>query len=180
MAVYPDDGDSVETLLRNADSAMYQSKAIGGRSFRFYAPAMNERQHRLLALESELHRALERQEFVLHYQPQASLRNGKVCGVEALLRWNHSKRGLVAPNDFIPLLEETGLIDDVGLWVLRQACQDMHILAAEHGYAPRVAVNLSARQFSSQRLAEQVAEVLRDTGLPAERLELETLSDAMT
>lgn len=173
VAVYPDDGDSVETLLRNADSAMYQSKAIGGRSFRFYAPAMNERQHRLLALESELHRALERKEFVLHYQPQASLRSGKVCGVEALLRWNHSKRGLVAPNDFIPLLEETGLIDDVGLWVLRQACQDMRILAAEHGHAPRVAVNLSARQFSSQRLAEQVAGVLRDTGLPAEQLELE-------
>ncbi len=173
IAVYPDDGDDVETLLRNADSAMYQSKALGGRSFRFYAPAMNERQQRLLALESELHRALERNEFVLHYQPQADLECGKVTGVEALIRWHHPRHGLVAPNDFIPLLEETGLIDDVGLWVLRQACQDMLRLAAELGQAPRVSVNLSARQFSSQRLAEQVAAVLRDTGLPAEQLELE-------
>ncbi|OWL83987.1 PAS domain S-box-containing protein/diguanylate cyclase (GGDEF) domain-containing protein [Halopseudomonas aestusnigri] len=173
VAVYPDDGDSAETLLRNADSAMYQSKAIGGHSFRFYAPAMNERQQRLLALESELHRALERREFVLHYQPQANLATGEISGVEALLRWNHSKRGLVAPNDFIPLLEETGLIDEVGLWVLRQACQDMLQLKAEYGHAPRVSVNLSARQFSSGCLAEKVAAVLRDTRLPAEQLELE-------
>ncbi|MEL0169414.1 MAG: EAL domain-containing protein [Pseudomonadaceae bacterium] len=173
IAVYPSDGDTVETLLRNADSAMYQSKAIGGRAFHFYAPAMNARQQRLLTLESELHHALERNEFVLHYQPQADLQSGKVTGVEALIRWNHPKHGLVAPNDFIPLLEETGLINEVGLWVLRQACADMLHLQATHGQSPRVSVNLSARQFLSRRLAEQVAQVLQDSGLPAQQLELE-------
>ncbi|WP_341708746.1 EAL domain-containing protein [Halopseudomonas sp.] len=173
VAVYPDDGDSVETLLRNADSAMYQSKANGGRSFHFYAPAMNARQQRLLALESELHWALEREEFLIHYQPQAELESGKVTGVEALIRWNHPEQGLVAPNDFIPLLEETGLIVEVGLWVLRQACQDMLELSRLQGWTPRVSVNLSARQFASGLLAEHVQQVLQETGLAPQQLELE-------
>lgn len=173
VAIYPDDGDSVETLLRNADSAMYKSKADGGRVFRFYAPAMNARQQRLLALESELHWALERGEFVLHYQPQAALSSGEICGVEALLRWNHPQQGLIAPNDFLPLLEETGLIVEAGLWVLRQACHDMRVLENQTGSQIRVSVNLSARQFASGDLAAQVERVLNDSGLAPERLELE-------
>ncbi|MAG65245.1 EAL domain-containing protein [Pseudomonas sp.] len=173
IAVYPDDGGDADTLLRNADSAMYQSKADGGRAFRFYAPAMNERQQRLLAMESELHRALARNEFVVYYQPQAELASGQVTGAEALIRWRHPQRGLVPPDEFIPLLEETGLINEVGLWVLRRACLDMTTYTQTHGLCPRVSVNLSARQFASGELVQQVAQVLEETGFPPDRLELE-------
>ena len=173
IAVYPDDGADAETLLRNADSAMYQSKGDGGRAFRFYAPAMNERQQRLLAMESELHRALERDEFVVYYQPQADLATGQVTGAEALIRWRHPQRGLVPPDEFVPLLEETGLINEVGLWVLRRACLDMKTYAQAHGVLPRVSVNLSARQFASGELVQQVSQVLEETGFAPERLELE-------
>ena len=171
--MYPDDGADAETLLRNADSAMYQSKGDGGRAFRFYAPAMNKRQQRLLAMESELHRALERDEFVVYYQPQADLATGQVTGAEALIRWRHPQRGLVPPDEFVPLLEETGLINEVGLWVLRRACLDMKTYAQAHGVCPRVSVNLSARQFASGELVQQASQVLEETGFAPERLELE-------
>ena len=173
VSIYPDDGSSVEALLRNADSAMYQAKAAGGRSFQFYAPEMNERQQELLVLESELHWALERNQFVLHYQPQADTRTGKVIGTEALLRWNHPTRGLVQPDNFIPLLEETGLIVKVGLWVLRQACLDTMAMQVIGQHPVRVSVNLSARQFAEGDLASKVADVLKEIGFPPEQLELE-------
>ncbi|WP_097461388.1 EAL domain-containing protein [Mangrovitalea sediminis] len=173
IAFCPDDGTSVEALLQNADSAMYQAKSKGGREYRFYAPAMNERRHELLSLESELHWALARQEFVLHYQPQIDLCTGTVVGMEALLRWQHPQRGLVSPADFVPLLEETGLIVPVGLWVLRQACIDFRALWKTIDSRPRVSVNLSARQFSGGTLLEQVRMILAEEDFPAEALELE-------
>jgi len=173
VSIWPDDGETVEALLRNADSAMNQAKAAGGRAFRFYAPAMNERQQDLLALESDLHWALERNEFVIYYQPQADMRSGKVVGMEALLRWKHPERGLIQPDDFIPLLEETGLIVKVGLWVLKQACLDAMAQQADTQQALRMSVNLSARQFAAGDLAEKVAEVLADTGFAPNQLELE-------
>ncbi|MEH6492360.1 EAL domain-containing protein [Halopseudomonas sp.] len=173
VSIWPDDGETVEALLRNADSAMNQAKAAGGRAFRFYAPAMNERQQDLLALESDLHWALERNEFVIYYQPQADMRSGKVVGMEALLRWKHPERGLIQPDDFIPLLEETGLIVKVGLWVLKQACLDAMAQQADTQQALRMSVNLSARQFAAGDLAAKVAEVLADTGFAPNQLELE-------
>ncbi len=173
VSIWPDDGQTVEALLRNADSAMNQAKAAGGRAFRFYAPAMNERQQDLLALESDLHWALERNEFVLYYQPQADMLSGKVVGMEALLRWKHPERGLIQPDDFIPLLEETGLIVKVGLWVLKQACLDAMAQQAMTQQPLRMSVNLSARQFAAGDLAAQVADVLAEIGFPPNQLELE-------
>ncbi|SDR81071.1 PAS domain S-box-containing protein/diguanylate cyclase (GGDEF) domain-containing protein [Halopseudomonas sabulinigri] len=173
VSIWPDDGQTVEALLRNADSAMNQAKAAGGRAFRFYAPAMNERQQDLLALESDLHWALERNEFVIYYQPQADMLSGKVVGMEALLRWQHPERGLIQPDDFIPLLEETGLIVKVGMWVLKQACLDAMAQQALTQLPLRMSVNLSARQFSAGDLAAQVAEVLAEIGFAPNQLELE-------
>jgi len=122
IALYPHDGNKVEDLLRNADTAMYQAKSSGSSQYRFYAPGMNSRGHESLELEADLHHAVDHDEFVLHYQPQIDLRNGQIAGAEALIRWQHPVRGLVSPLDFIPLLENTGLIAAIGEWVLRQAC----------------------------------------------------------
>ena len=173
VSIWPDDGNTIEALLRNADSAMNQAKAEGGRAFRFYAPEMNARQQDLLALESDLHWALERNEFVIHYQPQADMHSGKVVGMEALLRWQHPERGLIQPDDFIPLLEETGLIVKAGMWVLRQACLDTLAIQPFANQPMRISINLSARQFSAGDLPTQIAEVLDEIGFPADQLELE-------
>lgn len=173
VAVYPGDVGEPERLIRNAHTAMHRIKELGGGGYAFYAAEMDARAHERLALENDLCRALDRGEFVLFYQPQVDLVTGRVVGHEALLRWQHRERGLVSPADFIPLLEDNGLIVPVGAWVLRTACEfNLGLRAA--GLPPmRVAVNLSARQFRQGRLAETVERILHETGHDPSALELE-------
>jgi diguanylate cyclase (GGDEF)-like protein/PAS domain S-box-containing protein len=180
ISVFPFDGNDAQTLLKNADAAMYRAKANGRNQYQFYAPEMNARGQELLALETDLRHALDRNEFRLYYQPQLDLRSGRIAGLEALLRWEHPGHGLVSPGDFIPLLEETGLIVPVGEWVLRQACRQYRTWR-EAGLAPlRISVNVSARQFSEQSLLDRVQQAIRDEGIPPDHLELEiTESTAM-
>ncbi|MCE5180948.1 MAG: EAL domain-containing protein [Betaproteobacteria bacterium] len=179
IALYPVDADNRDDLIKNADAAMGYAKAQGGNSYRFFNSDMNVIVTRRLSMENHLRRALERKEFVLHYQPQVSLHNDRIIGMEALLRWQHPERGLVAPGEIIPLLEETGMIVQVGEWVLRTACAQSSRWVTE-GLPPlRVAVNLSARQFRQSDLPAMVTQVLQDTGLPPNQLELEITESIM-
>ena len=167
IAVFPYDGRDAPTLMRNAEAAMHQAKEAGRGQYRFYAPDMNARGHELLALETELRRALERDQFVLHYQPQVDLRTRRIHAAEAVIRWHHPQRGMVSPAHFVPMLEETGLIVPVGDWVLRQACAD----AARLGL--RVSVNVSAPQFEDPNLVDRIGEILGGAGCTPNWLELE-------
>jgi len=163
-----------EDILRDADTALYRAKAQGrGRCVEFDA-SMHDRAVELLELETALRRALERNEFHLHYQPVVSLVSGQITGAEALLRWKHPERGLVPPMEFVPLAEETGLIVDIGAWVLREACRQMKEWQQRLGQpALEIGVNLSSRQFQGPGLVAEVAEVLRATGLSPRSLRLE-------
>lgn len=178
ITVYPTDGDDPETLLRNADIAMYRAKEEGGNSYQFYTPAMKSRITERLALENGLRKGLERGEFVVYYQPQVNIRTGKIVGAEALVRWQQPERGLILPMEFIPVAEESGLIVPLGEWVLRAACAQNKAWQ-KAGLPPiRVAVNLSARQFQRHDLTETVAHVLEETGLEPRYLELEITESA--
>jgi diguanylate cyclase (GGDEF)-like protein/PAS domain S-box-containing protein len=173
VAVYPDDGSEPEKLIEHADIAMHRAKELGRKNYQFYTPSMNESALERLRMERDLRHALEHDEFALHYQPQVDLRTGCMVGMEALLRWRHPERGLVPPNEFIGLAEETGLIVPIGAWVLRTACmQNMAWQGAGLGEL-RIAVNLSARQFSQKNLTSMIASVLQETGLPPHCLDLE-------
>jgi diguanylate cyclase (GGDEF)-like protein/PAS domain S-box-containing protein len=180
ISLYPDDGVNAETLVKNADAAMYRAKEQGRDNYRLYAPAMNATALERLALESSLRKALSQGELVVYYQPLVDLRIGRVHGVEALLRWRHPERGLMAPSDFIPLAELTGQILAMGPWVLRTACAQVKYWH-ERGHGDlSVAVNISARQFQQPDLVAQVKRALRDTGLDPRYLDLEiTESNAM-
>ena len=170
---YPNDGDDADALLANADAAMYRAKELGRDNFQFYGPEMNVKVHDRFLLQEELRNAVARDEFILHYQPQVDLRANRIFAVEALLRWRHPARGLISPLSFIPVAEETGLIVEIGNWVLREACRQNKAWQ-DAGLPPlTVSVNVSARQFQDRRLVESVAEALRDTGLDPSRLELE-------
>jgi diguanylate cyclase (GGDEF)-like protein/PAS domain S-box-containing protein len=173
ISVYPRDGDNATTLLANADAAMYRVKEMGCGNFQFYQPSMNTRALERLKLEAGLRRALERNEFVLHYQPQIDIPSGAIVGVEALLRWQPPGRAMVHPGDFIPIAEETGLIVPIGEWVLRTACAQQVAWTNAGLRDVRMAVNLSARQFKQQDLHRMVANVLIDTRCRADNLELE-------
>lgn len=173
IAIYPHDAKDVEGLLRNADVAMYRAKDMGRNAYQFYAAEMTAHAQERLNLESALRRALERGDFVLHYQPIVDSASGLVVGAEALMRWRHAERGVIDPAQFIPLAEETGLIVPMGEWVLRTACAQCVEWEREGLGTLRIAVNISPRQFQRPDLADTVASVLRDTGLPPERLELE-------
>jgi diguanylate cyclase (GGDEF)-like protein/PAS domain S-box-containing protein len=172
ISTYPADSEDMQGLMKNADIAMYRAKEQGKNNYQFYSAQMNVHTLERLAMESDLRRALERDEFVLHYQPKIDLANSAIGGMEALLRWRHPVRGLVQPAHFIPLAEETGLIVPIGQWVLRTACAQTKAWQAR-GLQLRVAVNLSARQFSQESLLADVAGVLAETGLAAPMLELE-------
>jgi EAL domain-containing protein (putative c-di-GMP-specific phosphodiesterase class I) len=161
-----------EMLLQRADVAMYSAKSLGKDTFQLYIPEMDAVAYERMALENSLRRALERDEFLLHFQPQVSMNEHRIIGVEALLRWQHPELGLVAPVEFISLLEETGLILPVGDWVLMEACRQGQ-LWVNAGNPVRVAVNLSVRQFMQSDLAGKVERALMESGLPAELLELE-------
>ena len=173
ITLFPSDSLDQDTLIQNADTAMYRAKELGRNTFRFYTPEMNARALEKLSLESSLRRALERREFLLYYQPKASLSTGEVVGVEALLRWRHPELGLVSPVEFMPMLEETGLIIATGEWVLRTACAQIRTWQ-EAGIEPiPVAVNLSARQFLVKDLGAMISRILEEEGIRHDLLELE-------
>ncbi len=178
ISVFPDDGRDAETLIRNADAAMYHAKEMGRANYQFFTEQMNLAASRRLALESDLRRALGRDQLRVHYQPIVAVESGQVVAHEALVRWQNPHRGLVGPAEFIQAAEETGLILKIGEWVLREACRWATFIGAERGL--QVSVNLSPRQFNDPKLVQLVARVLRDSGLPARLLELEiTESTAM-
>jgi diguanylate cyclase (GGDEF)-like protein/PAS domain S-box-containing protein len=173
IANYPEDGIDADSLLANADAAMYRAKQVGRDNFQFYTPDLNTEVHGKLLLQEELRNAVARSEFVLHYQPQVDLRSGRVFAVEALVRWNHPNQGLIAPMKFIPLAEESSLIVPIGDWVLREACRQNRAWQ-DAGLPPiTVSVNVSARQFRESDLVRRVASALQDYGLDAQYLELE-------
>lgn len=173
ISLYPNDGDSPDVLLARAEAAMSRAKENGGNSYCYYESDMNTQTMERLRLETRLRRALERDEFLLHYQPKADLATGRLTGFEALLRWSPTGSTPVSPAVFIPLLEETRLIMPVGEWALRAACLQNRAWQ-EAGYPPfRMAVNLSARQFRERNLLETVQRVLTETGLAPEWLEIE-------
>ena len=173
VSLYPLDGTDVETLLRNADAAMYEAKERGRAGFRFYAAPMNAAASHRLSMENDLRRALGRGEFTLQYQPRVDAKTGRSVSVEALVRWNHPDGRLVGPSHFIPLSEETGLIDGIGNWVLREACRQAQVWRSGEHPAFRVSVNFSPRQFHSTDVYRAVLDALEDTGLDPEGLELE-------
>ena len=172
IALYPQDGDDVTSLMRDADTAMYRAKNAGRNTFRFFDLNMDGEATERLALEAGLRRALDNGEFQLFYQPKVNLETGKVSGAEALIRWNSPERGLVPPDSFIPLAEESGLISRIGDWVLEEACRQL-LEWRKEGLAIRVAVNVSARQFFESDFAAKVAAMLACHGLPAAALEVE-------
>jgi len=172
ITVYPFDDVDIDNLIRNADAAMYRAKALGRNNFQFYTDDLNADAEERLWLETELRQALEREQFELVYQPKLNLRTNLITGVEALLRWRSPQKGLVSPADFIPLLEETGLIVPVGAWVLRTACRQAAAWARA-GLHLSMAVNLSARQFHDGGLTQTIHSALDEAGLPAGQLELE-------
>jgi EAL domain-containing protein (putative c-di-GMP-specific phosphodiesterase class I) len=173
VAVFPDDGDDPESLLKNADVAMYHAKEQGRNNYQFYSRSLGARTVARLTLERDLRKALVRGEFELQYQPQLALGSRAVVGLEALVRWHHPRLGLVSPATFISLAEETRLIVPVGIWVLRQACGQASAWS-QAGLGPlRIAVNLSVVQVLQNNFVGQLAAVLAETGLAPERLELE-------
>ncbi len=178
IGIYPSDGTEADTLLRNADTAMYRAKEQGRNSYQFYLPQMNDQAVERLQLQTQLRGALERGEFVLHYQPKANLASGAISGFEALLRWQHPVRGLVPPLQFISILEETGLIIPVGEWVVRTVCEQLARWQTDGAQPRPVAVNLSARQFQQRDLDAVIANILRDTGIDPGLLEFE-LTESM-
>jgi diguanylate cyclase (GGDEF)-like protein len=173
VSVYPDDGLDAGTLMRNADTAMYQAKEDGRRSYRFFRPTMNARAAERQSLEASLRHALERQEFALYYQAKISLTTGEITGAEALLRWTHPDRGVINPSQFISIAEDSGLIVPIGRWVLRQACIQAKAWA-DAGLPPvSMSVNVSALEFRDSRFLDGVFDVLAESGMDPRTLELE-------
>ncbi|NRF67619.1 EAL domain-containing protein [Aquincola sp. S2] len=173
IALFPSDGETPETLLRNADSAMYHAKDAGRDNHQFFAAQMNVTAQQRLELENDLHHALQRAELFLHYQPRIDLARGRMVGVEALLRWLHPRRGVIHPGGFIALAEETGLIVRLGEWVLREVCRQILEWQRQGLPAFPVAVNLSPRQFGQRHIAERIGEILLETGVSSSLIELE-------
>jgi EAL domain-containing protein (putative c-di-GMP-specific phosphodiesterase class I) len=173
ISFYPVDGSDVDTLLKNADTAMYRAKDQGRDEYVFYSSEMNARMAEHLAMENDLRTALDRGAFAVHYQPQYDVATGKLIGVESLLRWRQANGELVPPDTFIPLLEDTGLINRIGAWVLDRACGQLAQWRARGLRDVRISVNVSGHQLRDPALPEQVAEVLARHRLPADLLELE-------
>ncbi|SDP39093.1 diguanylate cyclase (GGDEF) domain-containing protein [Rhodoferax sp. OV413] len=173
LATYPADGADVEALLMNADAAMYRAKELGRNNYQFYATEMNHKAQNKLAMFEGLRNAMAQGAFQLVYQPKVALRTGQIIGVEALIRWQHPEQGVISPDQFIPLAEESGLIVPIGEWVLRTACMQNKAWQDAGMGAIGISVNVSARQFREKDLLKRVAQALEDSGLQAEYLELE-------
>ena len=179
IAAFPSDSREPGVLAERADIAMFRAKEMGGNNYQFYTAAMNERLGERLRIDSALRTALERREFELHFQPQVDSDSGRIFGMEALIRWRHPDMGMVAPNRFIPLAEETGLILPIGQWVLRTACRQLRDWQRAGRATLRMAVNVSARQLAEPDFVHSVTEVLADTGLSPACLELELTESAV-
>ncbi len=179
ISMAPQDGTTAESLFKNADMAMYRAKKAGRNGYRFFEAEMSAAAKARSALENSLPCALERKEFALHYQPRIELKTMRVTGMEALIRWNHPDLGQVPPLQFIPIAEESGIIEHIGAWVLEEACKQTKRLIDKLGYPLRIAVNLSARQLKAQNLAKQVHAILHRTELPPHLLELELTETAL-
>jgi diguanylate cyclase (GGDEF)-like protein/PAS domain S-box-containing protein len=173
ISLYPDDGADPTVLLKNADSAMYEAKKAGRNNYQVYTQALNEALAERVMLEYKLRQALENEEFILHYQPKVDFSTGLICGAEALIRWQPQGEAIIEPMRFIEIAEETGLIEKIGEWVLLNACKKAKLLKDKTGTSIPIAVNVSARQFKQARLPHIVKNILAETGLPAECLELE-------
>ncbi len=173
VSVYPGDGLDAATLIKNADTAMYQAKENGRQTYQFFRPEMNVRAVERQFLESGLRRALEQQEFTLHYQPMIHLETGAITGAEALLRWHHPTRGMISPAEFIPVAESCGLILPIGAWVLREACTQARQWLDAGLPLVTMAVNVSAMQFRNEHFVDDLFSVLQETGLDPKHLELE-------
>lgn len=171
--IYPDDGDSATELIRNADTAMYRAKELGRNSYQRYAPNLTARVVERFALERDLRGAAERDEFSLHYQPQVALADGRLVGAEALLRWRHPRNGFISPGIFIPLAEEVGYIEDIGLWVLRAACAQIQAWQQAGWTPPTVAVNVSGRQIMRGDFPEKLGHLLAEFPVRPQQLEIE-------
>ena len=178
IAIYPLDDTNQEGLIKNADSAMYRSKEMGRNTYQFYTKDINATVNDRFQLEKSLRHAIERNEFILHYQPKVAIASGEIIGAEALLRWQHPDKGLVLPDEFIPMLEETGLILPVGEWVLQTACTQSQIWRKQGRKPLQMAVNLSPRQFAQENLAERFAFIIQQSGMDPKLLELE-LTESM-
>ncbi len=173
ICIYPDDGSDATSLIKGADMAMYRTKENGGNDYTFFEQNMNTQAVKKLSTETDLQLALQRQEFVLYYQPKINLQSGEIVGVEALIRWRHPQHGLILPGQFIQIAEDCGLIVPIGAWVLREACKQAKAWQ-DSGFPPLpVAVNISAAQFRRKDFLESLAGILKDTGLAARYLELE-------
>jgi EAL domain-containing protein (putative c-di-GMP-specific phosphodiesterase class I) len=177
IAIFPEDGGDAETLLKNADRAMYRAKDHGRDNFQYARPAEGEGEPRL-SLARRLHHALDRDELVVHYQSMVDIASGRVVGAEALVRWNHPEYGLLQPEEFISIAEETKIIVPLGAWVLRTACTQMKAWHDAGHVLLRVAVNLSPRQFQDRDLAATIEQILEETGFPAQYLDLEITESA--
>jgi diguanylate cyclase (GGDEF)-like protein/PAS domain S-box-containing protein len=173
ICLYPEDGEDHMSLLKNADTALNEAKNSGRNHYKFYTSQLNASALKRLSMETAMRHALEREEFQVYYQPQVSLRTGRITGMEALLRWQHPTTGMIMPDQFIPLAEETGMIVPIGKWVLRTACLQ-NIAWQNLGFPPlRIGVNLSGRQFQEPELVEMVLDVCHQTGMDPRLLELE-------
>jgi diguanylate cyclase (GGDEF)-like protein len=179
ISMYPQDGESSDALLQNADTALYRAKGTGGNCFRFYTPDMSAASRTRMVRHAALRHALERNEFVVYYQPRVDLKTLRLTGVEALLRWTHPKLGAVSPTDFIPLAEESGMIDDITDWVLQRATEQVQAWTDRYGHPLTVSVNLSARQLRNKKILSSVVHALCRSGLHARQLELELTESAL-
>jgi diguanylate cyclase (GGDEF)-like protein len=179
ISIYPDDANEAVLLMKNADAAMYHAKAAGRNTFRLFAAEMNERASRFFEMEQRLHQAIKTGQLVLHYQPLVDWKRGAICGMEALVRWNDPARGMIMPDEFIPVAEETGLIVPLGEWVLAEALRQNRIWQQAGRPLAPISVNLSPRQFRQQGLVDNVRRMLLDTGQPASFLELEITESSL-
>jgi EAL domain-containing protein (putative c-di-GMP-specific phosphodiesterase class I) len=173
VSLYPDDGQDYLLLLKNADIAMYHAKKSGGSNFEFFTPRLNEKAHERFSVEVELRRALERDEFVLHYQPKVDLATGRFSGMECLIRWQHPERGLILPAEFIGIAEEAGLLTPITKWAIRSVCRQLKQWRQQGVGNVPVAVNISPSFFQHRDFEDTVETALAETGTPPEALELE-------
>ncbi|MGH8548904.1 MAG: putative bifunctional diguanylate cyclase/phosphodiesterase, partial [Methylococcales bacterium] len=173
ISIFPDDGNEWKSLLKNADTAMYRAKAMGRNNYQFYTREMSASISARVEMESDLRRAVQNNELTLYYQPKVDLRSSRVVGAEALIRWKHPRRGFLPPNSFIPIAEETGLINEIGAWCMITACKQFKNWQDEKGFTGRIAVNVSVREFMSPSFVDNVRDCLRRSGLAGEYLEIE-------
>jgi len=179
IAIYPEHGADAEELIKNADTAMYEVKRNGKNDFQFYTRRLDEHVMEKIELEAALRKAVMNNELIIHYQPQVNQRTRQIVGVEALLRWIHPEKGIIAPGVFIPIAEETGLIGEIGTWVLREACRQMHSWEQQFHWNIPISVNLSTQQFHQDHLVREIKNILAETGLSPRFLELEITESMM-